>query len=146
MNEQNAVAILNELLGAEQKSVARRLLESTVFVSAGTVSDQRMIDRLAAMSSEHESWLMQSISGLGGAPAPRVLDVLSADLHFQGLGHAMQRLREDLQRLVATYEAAAQRLISIPQASTLAGEILDRHRHELDEINERQNGGALPIG
>ena len=84
MDTSTVVDILNELLVAEHQSVARRLLESTMFVSRDTVSGARPVRQMAHQNQEHAEWLTGLILELGGEPGPRFGDPTSADLHLPG--------------------------------------------------------------
>ncbi len=110
MKSADSVEILSELLGAEQRSLAVRLLESTVFVPRLGVHDLHLVKRLADQSKERCAELAELIIELGEVPAPCTHDPTSADLHYVELGYAMPRLLADQVALSRMYSQAAELL------------------------------------
>jgi len=110
MEAVDTAQILKELSGAERRSLAVRLLESTVFVSPLGVGDLHLVKRLAAHSKERCAEMAALIIELGEAPALYTRDPMSADLHYMELGHAMPRLLAHEEALLGLYCRAARRL------------------------------------
>ncbi len=110
MKSADSVEILGELLGAEHRSLAVRLLESTVFVPPLGVGDLHLVKRLADQSQERCAELVELIIEFGEMPALYTHDPMSADLHFLELGHAMPRLLADQVALSRMYSQAAELL------------------------------------
>ncbi|MFH1108615.1 MAG: hypothetical protein V1790_05385 [Planctomycetota bacterium] len=130
------VAILNELLTLEQRSLAPRLLESTVFVSDLSVAAFSLVQRMAHATGDHTAALTKLVLDSGGSPGPRSSSVATADLHFQELQHVLPRLIADQQALIRKYAIAAQRLADEPHALALATRILQRHQQDLERLHE----------
>ena len=146
MDTSTVVDILNELLVAEHQSVARRLLESTMFVSRDTVSGARPVRQMAHQNQEHAEWLTGLILELGGEPGPRFGDPTSADLHYQDIRHALPRLIDGHETLMRKYSLAAPRVDSEPQAGELVSRILARHREHADTLKQLGEQSALSAG
>ena len=91
MTEPTVVEILRELLVEEQRNLAARLLESTVFVSALAADDLGVIQEIARAGKQHAAWLTGLILDLDGAPVLREADVTSANLHYQAVHHVLPR-------------------------------------------------------
>jgi len=136
MEDQATVAVLNELLALEQRNLAGRLLESTVFVSRLCVKDLNLVKRMAQASAEHGAWLAEAIIGLDGVPGPRHGDVHTADLHYLDLRHVLPRLITDHQNLIQKYTLAAARIASESKANSVASRILRHHQEELDSLRQ----------
>lgn len=134
MDSQTIVAILNELLAAEQSSVLARVNESTVFVSRLSAEDSNKVGKMAAAQREHCAWLSESILAQRGTLEPRVHDVTSGDLHFQDLHHVMPRLIADREAIIAKYKLAVDRLSAEPAVVGLISRILARHQDELTSL------------
>ncbi len=134
MEKTRVVAILNETLGMEQRCLASRLLESTVFVSALSVEVEAIVRRLAGAAREHGKWLTDEITRLGGAPGPRVGDLTSGDLHFQELRRLLPRLVKDQEQIISGYALARDRIVSEPQAAQRVSRILGNHEAALEQL------------
>lgn len=134
MNKQEVIAVLNELLGLEQRRVLMRLQESTTFVSAMDMELELHVRRMAGESRENCARLVTTILALGGAPALRMGDVRSADLHFQELHHVLPRLLADQNDLVAYYRKSAARVSVEGKAAGVVGDILARHQQDLEKL------------
>lgn len=134
MDSQTIVAILNELLAAEQSSVLARLNESTVFVSRLSAEASAKVNKMAAAQREHCAWLSESILAQGGSLGPRLQDVSSSDLHFQELHHIMPRVIADREAIIAKYKLAADRFSTESAVDGLISRILARHQDELTSL------------
>jgi hypothetical protein len=145
MTNPPVIGVLRELLAAEQKSIAPRLLESTVYVALRGLREFEAVRRAAQATREHERRLTELIIALGGAPGPRSADVRTGDLHFLEVHFIIPRLLADREALIRTYEAAAARLAREPNAAATVGEILERHRAELADL-QRLSGSARRAG
>lgn len=132
MDLQTVVDILNELLAAEQRSLARRLVESTLFVSLPTMEDAKIVRHMADKSVEHAQWLTKQILDLEGVPGLRFGDVSTANLHYQELRHALPRLLRDHEELIRKYKLACGRLGSDSPDVQLVPRILARHQEHHD--------------
>ena len=128
MDRTQVVAILNELLTLEQRSLAPRLLEATVSVSSLSVQAMVHVQRMTAATPDHGAALAKLILDLGGTPAPRRYLIATADLHFQDLHRVLPRLVADQKALVRNYIVAAQCLSDEPRALALATRILQQHQ------------------
>jgi hypothetical protein len=142
MNRDDAIAILNDLLSREQRALAPRLFESTLFVSRLSVPALELARRMAEANLDYREELTGTILELGGAPGPRVSDLTTADLHYQELGHVWPRLTRDHEALVDAYRRAAARLSHEPAAEHVIKHILARHELELAGLREVQNEPA----
>jgi hypothetical protein len=131
--------ILNALLAEEQKSLASRLLESTVFVSKASVEDFFLVQRLARTSRQTCKQLAGLILELGDAPWPRPADSSTAHLHFHELHSVMPRLKADLENRIRKCTAAVGKLAGEPKAVALAASILERHREDWAALQEAES-------
>ena len=136
MDQGLVVAILNELLTLEQRSLAPRLLESTVFVSDLSVAAFSLVQRMAQATGDHTAALTKLILDCGGSPGPRSPSVATADLHFQELQHVLPRFIADQEAFVRRYTTAAERLSGEPRALALVTRILQRHQQDLEKLGE----------
>lgn len=125
------IAVLRELLAAEQRSLPPRLAESTVFVSRLSIDDEDALRRMVHTHVSNCERLTKLILSIGGSPGPRAGDVRSATLHFLALHHALPQLLADREMLIRKYTAAAQRLAGSPAALGAVNSILERHREEI---------------
>ena len=130
------VAILDELLTLEQRSLAPRLLESTVFVSDLSVAAFDVVRRMAHATGDHTAALTKLILDSGGIPGPRSSSLATADLHFQELQHILPRLVADQRASIRQYTLASQRLSDEPRALALVTRILQRHQQDLEKLRE----------
>lgn len=136
MDNRATVGILNELLALEQRSLAVRLLESTVFVSRLAVEDLKIVQQMAIAGRQHAAWLADVLQTHGSVPGPRIADAQSADLHFQELHQLLPRLVTDRRALIRKYELAANHLGANPDATGVVARILDQHRRELASLQQ----------
>jgi hypothetical protein len=136
MHGAQVVAILNELLSIEQRSLAPRLLEATVSVSSLSIPALVLVQRMTAATRTHSAALAKLILDLGGTPAPRRYLIATADLHFQDLQHVVPRLVADQEAIVCSYTLAAQRLSDEPRALALVTRILQQHQQDLRTLSE----------
>jgi len=134
MNDTLPIAVLNELLIAEQQNLAPRLFESTLFVSRLDVEAYNVVRAMAEACREHCAALTELILDLGGQPAPRTGDVTTADLHFLELHYVLSRLIAEQRFLESKYAIAAPRVSAEPRAAALVSRVLDRHRRDLARI------------
>lgn len=148
MDLDSVCAILNELLAAEQRAIAPRLFESTVFVSALSISEFPVVQRIVQQAQRNCERLTTKILECGGVPAPRLPVAAMANMHFQDLHHVVPLVIADQEALVRTYKAAAQQLAPEPGAAELVTRILELHFDELEELRrllEETSNGA-PTG
>lgn len=131
---QPVIAILNELLAAEQRSVALRFSESILFVSPLHARNDLLIQEIAKQNREHAGWLTETVLELGSAPGIPVGDINSGDLHFCDLRMVAERLVSDLRHLARLYEMAAQHVSADPVAAEVVARILARHINNLDAV------------
>jgi len=136
MDKAQTVAILNELLTLEQRSLAPRLLEATVSVSSLTVPALVLVQRMATATRDHGAALAKLILDMGGTPSPRRYLIATADLHFQDLQHFLPRLIADQGAIVRNYILAAQSLSDEPRALAVATRILQQHQQDMQSLNE----------
>ncbi len=134
MADQSTITILRDLLATEQRSIAPRLMESTVFVSKLSIHENESLRRAAKSTIENERKLTELIVSLGGAPGPRSADVMTAHLHFLEVHFVLPQLLADRQSLVQRYSAASAKLSREPRAAAVVNEILERHRTEAAEL------------
>lgn len=135
--------VLKALLLGEQRNLAGRLLESTLFVSRLGVEASIAVRDMVQSSAEHCGWLAGMILDAGDSPSPPMPDVRSGDLHFQDLGFVLSRLAEDIQRRIDMCSRAAQHLAQAPRAAALVGKIADRHRSALSDLRELCAEGSV---
>jgi hypothetical protein len=143
MDRRAIVDILNELLAFEQRSLAVRLLESTVFVSQLCLDDLKIVRQMAQAGERHAARLVEAILARGGAAGPRMADAQSADLHFQELRRLRPRLIAEHQTLIRKYELATARVGAEAEMADLVSRILERHREELASLHQL---GRHPAG
>lgn len=128
------LAVLNELLVAEQCNPAGRLWESTVFVSDVNSEAEGVVRAMVEATVEHRRSLTALIRRLGGEPGPRGNDVMSGDLHFQELGEAVPRVISEQRRLIALYQRALERLGDEAEAVAVVRQIVEQHRADLSAL------------
>lgn len=136
MDRSSVVDILNELLAIEQQNIARRMLESTVFITSPAIKDWAVVQRTARASRDHEASLVEAILAFGGAPGLRVGSANTADLHYQELHHSLPRLVAWFEDAINTYTHGAKRVETEPEAGRVVSEILECHRQELMSIRQ----------
>jgi len=136
--DEATVVILNELLVSEQRSLASRLFDSTLFVSRLSLPAQAIFRRMAEAARDHGAALTELIRDLGGMPDPRSSDASTADLHFLELHYVLPRLAADQERLVRKYVLAAQRVPRESRGVGLITRILERHQEDLKRLRELQ--------
>ncbi len=128
------ITVLNELLAAEQQSLAFRLFESAMFLSRLDVEAYDVVRSMADAAQDHGEALTKLILELGGEPAPRTGDVTTADLHFLELHYVLPRLISEQQRIQKACSVAASRLSTIPRCAAVIARVLDRHRQDLEKL------------
>ncbi len=142
-HDQLIIDMLNELVALELTSAPIRLLESTVFVSRLSVSDEQTITQMADQSHENAAWLTQLVLELGGVPGLRMGDVHSGDLHFLDLRFTIPHLVEHEASLIHKYKVAISRATSDStsdsKASELLSRIVTRHQNHLDHFKAIDN-------
>ncbi len=134
MSQQTVLAVLNELLAAEQRAIAPRLFESIVYVSSPSVVMAQLADQMLAQSTTCQRALAGRVSRLGGEPRLRCGSLESADLHFQELHRVLPRLMADHERLVAKYRAAGERVSDDTETAEMVSRFLLAHERELDAL------------
>lgn len=141
MNDRT-VDILRELLRAEEASLVPRALESVVFISTLSVVHGTKIQRITRQCEEHQAWLSEMILESGGAPAPRVGNTSSADLHFQALDRMLPRIMADHERLLNLHRKAAGLLVEQPRATAVIERIIVRLQEHVATFGSLINDGA----
>ncbi len=139
--ERKTIDIVQELLAAEQASIALRLAESTVFVSPVSAPDSAALGRIADEINEHSAWLADLLTRAGRSPGPRFSDLSTADLHFQEISFALPRLIADLTRLAQLCERAATGVATDQTVAPVVARMTQRHRKHLETL-EALSGSA----
>lgn len=134
MSAETIIAVLNELLAAEQQAIAPRLFESTLFVSSASVTLAQLADRMRGQSVECQRALADCVSRLGGEPGLRCGSLESADLHFQELHRVLPRLMADHERLIAKYRSAIGRVADDEPSAAVVSRFLSAHEQELRSL------------
>ncbi len=134
MSAETVIAVLNELLAAEQQALAPRLFESTPFVSSASVSLAQLADRMRAQSAQCQQALADCVTRLGGEPGLRCGNLESADLHFQELYRVLPRLMADHERLIAKYRLACERVAGDEASASIVSRFLSVHEQELQSL------------
>lgn len=142
MDRTETIAILNELLGREQRSIAPRLFESTIFLTEASLPGFDWARRAARDQADNVAALSELIVELSGEPAPKQGNLATADLHFQELPALVPRLLHDLDGLVKVFRVALGRLAGEPKAATLVSRILAVHEAECASL--QSIGAAAP--
>ncbi len=143
MEDQQAIAILRELLRREQCNVAIRFQESTVFISSLSTELQQAVAAFAAASVNYCESLTEVIRELGGEPGPRSGNLSSADFHFMELSIALPRFVQGHEALVGYYRSGAAKMGELPELSAFVSRIADEHQQELATIHELQPTEAV---
>ena len=112
--------VLNELLVLEQASLARRFLESTVFVSHMTVEALTTVESMAQADEEHSARLTDAIIRLGGVPGLRFADPRTSDLHYMEINHALPRLVADREAVAAQLSQTTDPMLAEERRRSLA--------------------------
>jgi bacterioferritin (cytochrome b1) len=136
MDARMILDVLNELLVLEQASLARRFLESTVFVSHMTIEALTTVHSMARADEEHSARLTDAIIRLGGVPGLRFADPGTSDLHYLEINHALPRLLADREALVRKYTTAMNHITAEPLATDVVARILDQHTAELTSLQQ----------
>ncbi len=144
MSQAEVLDVLNELLTVEQRRLAIRLVESTLFVSEDAIAESRLLVRMVDQSGQHCGRLVDVMLQLGGVPGPRTGDLDTAHLHYQQLDHLWPHLVADHEKLVATYRRAAERVVCEPQAAEVVGGILAKYQADFDSLRDAQGVAAHP--
>jgi hypothetical protein len=144
MDANTLAKILNELLTLEQRNLARRLLESAAFVTAPSIEEWSVVQRVARASRDHEASLVEALLACGGVPGLRAWSADTADLHYQELHHALPRLVAWYEDAVNTYTHAAKRVEGELEASRVISEILESHRQELMALRQLGQSMSAP--
>lgn len=131
---EEAIAILNELLAMEQGQFALRLVESTPFISRAGVEQARLLRELEDKARRHAGMLSDAVIRLEGSPGMRFRDINSAHVHFQQIQVIWPELVDDVRRLVQAYRVGAEKLAGCPQAARVTGDILADHEHSLQQL------------
>jgi len=134
MDTAPVIDTLNDLLSYESTSLLPRLAESTIFVSWASAGDAECVSTIIVEEIEHQAWLVEAISDLGGDPASPSPDIRSAEVHFLDLGYILPRVLADRKRLLSAYESAAARIGANAHAADIIAKITQRHRRHLETI------------
>jgi hypothetical protein len=134
MDNPAVASVLNELLDAEQQSLAIRIAESTPFVSMSEVSAGRVLQGMAQSARHNRETLTEMILDLGGQPVPRRADLFTANLHYLDLFAMLPHLLQAQEAVVERYKQLTPQLASDRRASALAGKILARHEADLEKL------------
>lgn len=132
--ERKTIDIVQELLAAEQASIALRLAESTLFVAPPSAPDSAALGRIADEINEHSAWLADLLTAADRSPGPRISDLSTADLHFQEISFALPRLTADLTRLAQLCERAATGVATDQTVAPVVARMTDRHRKHLETL------------
>lgn len=134
MDNPAAAAVLNQLLDAEQQSLALRIAESTPFVSLSEVAAGNLVRGMAQTARHNRETLTEMILDLGGQPVPRRADLFTANLHYLDLFAMLPHLLQAQESLVAQYRQLTPLLASDRKAAALAGRIVARHESDLEKL------------
>ena len=129
--DRKTIDIVQELLAAEQASIALRLAESTLFVAPPSAAEASALGRIAGEINEHSAWLVDVLARAGRSPGPRISNLSTADLHFQEISFALPRLTADLTRLAQLCERAATGVATDQAVAPVVARMTDRHRKHL---------------
>ena len=132
----SVIDALNEVLSCEQRALAPRLFESTVFISRLSVDSWRVAESMVHSNHAHQAALTGLIGELGGVPGLRPCDVMTGDLHFQELRRVLPRLISSQEKLVVACRSVLERLGSQPRAVELVTSILARHQGDLESLRD----------
>ncbi len=139
-NAQNAVDMLNDLLGAEFVSLIPRLGEASPFVTWPATEDQALIRRMLADAQTHQRELTKLILKLRGSPNPPRYDADTGGLHYVKLSHLMPEVIESVRRLVAAYGSAG--ATGSTDADTLIAQHLKTYQQHLAHLEKPHTGSA----
>lgn len=139
----NGIDVINDLLAAEQSSIAPRLIESTTYVTPRWARADMVVRKMAVACRENCAALTDLVLDLGGAPQPRRYQTQTADIHFLELGSMLPQLCEGQRALVQKYAENAPLLTNVPHAARLVNQILNRHREHLRYIEEVSEEGQV---
>lgn len=136
MDTDSVIDALNEVLLCEQRALAPRLFESTVFISRLSVDSWRVAEAMVHSNHANRAALTVLIGDLGGVPGLRPCDVTTGDLHFQEVRCVLPRLISSQEQLIASCRSVVERLGSEPGAVELVTSILARHEGDLASLRE----------
>ena len=139
-NAQNAVSMLNDLLGAEFGSLIPRLAEASPFVTWRATEGQALIRRMLADAQTHQRELTLLILELRGAPNPPRYDADTGSLHYVKLSHLMPEVIESVRRLIAAYQSAGP--TGSAEADTLIARNLKTYQQHLTRLEKLHTGGV----
>ncbi|MCH9058745.1 MAG: hypothetical protein IIB55_08975, partial [Planctomycetes bacterium] len=131
--DRKTIDIVQELLAAEQASIALRLAESTLFVAPPSAAEASALGRIAGEINEHSAWLVDVLARAGRSPGPRISDLSTADLHFQEISFALPRLTADLTRLAHLCERAATEVATDQTVAPVVARMTERHRKHVEK-------------
>ncbi len=134
MDNPAVAAVLNQLLDAEQQSLALRIAESTPFVSMSEVAAGNVVRVMAQTARLNREMLTEMILDLGGQPVPRRADLFTANLHYLDLNAMLPHLLQAQESVVDQYKQLTPRLAPDRKAAALAGKILARHETDLEKL------------
>lgn len=131
---ETTIAILNELLEAEGKSLLVRMSEAAPFVSREGASSVEAVSSIAAEQSRHMGALIRGIVELGGMPVPRQPDASTTHLHYLDLAFLVPQVLADARRLIGMYERALERVAPGSASGALVGRLLLGHRAQIGRL------------
>ena len=134
MDNPAVATVLNQLLDAEQQSLAVRIAESTPFVSISEVAAGRNLKAMAENARHNKEVLTEMILDLGGQPLPRRADLFTANLHYLDLNAVLPHLLQAQESVVDQYKQLTPQLAADRNAAALAGKILARHESDLEKL------------
>lgn len=130
------IAALNDLLSAEQRNLAPRLVQADVFVSGMSVRASDVVRRMAETMRRNGEQLVELIFDLGGEPRPRPCDVSTAHLHYQELSYVLPDLIRAHEKLIRHYVDARSKVAGNTRATELVNRILNQHEHDLLSLKD----------
>lgn len=130
----HVLVCLNRLLAAEQASLVLHLAESQPFISWASADEALVLENVAREQVEHIEWLTDAILDLGGEPAVRRPSMMFASVHYAEIQSLVPRIRDDIRRIIAAYEANIAGVAAVPAAAEIAARCRERHRNHLQAI------------
>ena len=130
------IQIVRELLGLEEFSLIRRVVEAGIYVAPASLPAYSVVQQMGQDGEEHRGWLVERLARLDATPGPSTPDTGCADLHFQDLAQVLPRVVRDVERTVRAYEQAEAGVNGDPGTVDLVSRILIRHRTNLEKLRE----------
>ena len=144
MDTPRTIAILNELLAAEQDALLPHLLRSALVVSPTSAAELDTLRRIERETQEHSAWLAELILERDGAPALRPADTRVAGMHYRDLHHALPLLLNDCTARIDLYQRAAEQLGSDRDALALVDRIRTRHEQHRQTLQSPVSPSSAP--